>query len=123
MAAGSCGAIQGAIRAKITKMTTSTTPAAASGLWPAARRNEMAAVDMSQKIRRLGARRTPTSKLPHLQPDGAILVDQLKIRLIGRDEAGSIGAGGEGDENVEMQVTEFAWREAVIGTHARQNFP
>src|SRR5580700_1100543 len=50
MAAGSCGAIQGANRAKITKTITNTIPVAASGLWrafPAAqRRNEMAAVDM-----------------------------------------------------------------------------
>jgi hypothetical protein len=45
MAAGSWGAIHGANSAKITKMTTSTTPAAAKGLWPAARRSEMAAVD------------------------------------------------------------------------------
>lgn len=49
MAAGSCGAIQGANRAKITKMTTNTTPVAASGLWRAftatERRNEMAEVD------------------------------------------------------------------------------
>src|ERR1700677_2805423 len=49
MAAGSCGAIQGAKRAKITKMRTSTAPVAASGLWLAVtaieRRNEMAVVD------------------------------------------------------------------------------
>src|SRR5271169_936246 len=49
MAAGSCGAIQGANSAKITKTTTSTTPVAASGLWRAfratLRRNEMAVVD------------------------------------------------------------------------------
>jgi hypothetical protein len=49
MAAGSCGAIQGAHRAKITKMTTSTTPVAANGLWRAFtatdRRNVMAVVD------------------------------------------------------------------------------
>src|SRR5579871_692908 len=36
MAAGSCEAIQGANSAKITKMRTITTPAAASGLWRAA---------------------------------------------------------------------------------------
>src|ERR1700692_2446609 len=49
---GSCGAIQGAKRAKIIKTMTSTTPAAASGLWRAfpatRRRNEMAAVDMDR---------------------------------------------------------------------------
>src|ERR1700675_1185823 len=54
MEAGSCGAIQGANRAKMTNTTTSTTPIAASGLcwafpatFPAIRRGgEMAAVDM-----------------------------------------------------------------------------
>src|SRR6266436_5843190 len=40
--AGSRGAIQGAQRAKITKMTTNTAPVAASGLWRAARGSEMA---------------------------------------------------------------------------------
>ena len=49
MEAGSCAAIQGANRAKITKMTTNTTPVAASGLWRAFptidRRSEMEAVD------------------------------------------------------------------------------
>src|SRR5271169_7183080 len=48
--AGSCGAIQGANRAKIRKTATNTTPIAANGLWRAfpatLRRNEMAAVDM-----------------------------------------------------------------------------
>src|ERR1700758_1370424 len=50
--AGSCGAIQGAKRAKITKTTTSTTPMAAKGLWRALtatrRRSEMAAADIDQ---------------------------------------------------------------------------
>src|SRR5580658_7102605 len=49
MAAGSCGAIQGAKSAKIRKTVTSTTPVAASGLWRAftatERRNETAVVD------------------------------------------------------------------------------
>ncbi len=45
MRAGSCGAIQGANKAEKTKMTTSTTPIAAKGLWRAARGNEMEAVD------------------------------------------------------------------------------
>src|ERR1700678_2788481 len=54
MAAGSCGAIQGATSAKITKITTNTTPTAANGLWRAfpatRRRNVMAAVDMSSTV-------------------------------------------------------------------------
>src|SRR5207249_10424951 len=41
MWAGSCGAIQGAKRAKITKITTNTTPMAANGLCRAARGSEM----------------------------------------------------------------------------------
>ena len=48
MWAGSCGAIQGANRAKITKITTNTTPLAANGLWRAARGSEMAIVDKSK---------------------------------------------------------------------------
>src|ERR1700716_1364363 len=47
--AGSCGAIQGANRAKTTKMVTKTIPVAASGLWLAVRRIEMAAVDICQR--------------------------------------------------------------------------
>src|SRR5271169_954425 len=54
MAAGSCGAIQGANRAKTTNTMTSTKPIAASGLWRAfvatERRNERAAVDMFKSV-------------------------------------------------------------------------
>src|SRR5271166_1890847 len=46
MCAGSCGEIQGAKIAANTKMPTSTTPTAASGLWRAMRGSEMARVDM-----------------------------------------------------------------------------
>src|SRR5882672_10877941 len=45
MKAGSWGAIQGAKRAKATKIRTNTTPVVASGLWRATRWNEMAVVD------------------------------------------------------------------------------
>jgi hypothetical protein len=45
MWAGSWGAIQGAKRAKITKMKTSTTPIVARRLWLAALRSEMEVVD------------------------------------------------------------------------------
>src|SRR5215469_8086931 len=53
MAAGSWGAIHGANTAKITKRMTSTTPAAASGLWrafPTMRWKEMAEVDTSPML-------------------------------------------------------------------------
>src|SRR5215469_17520019 len=53
IAAGSWGAIHGANTAKITKRMTSTTPAAASGLWrafPAMRWKEMAEVDTSPML-------------------------------------------------------------------------
>src|SRR5581483_5213639 len=58
MDAGSCGAIHGASRAKITKTRTSTTPTAARGLWRAfptiRRRKEMAAVDTPRILTRHG---------------------------------------------------------------------
>src|SRR5271165_183941 len=57
IAAGSCGAIHGAKSAKITKITTRTTPVAASGLWRAfpanLRRRVIAAVDMVSNFIRL----------------------------------------------------------------------
>src|SRR3989442_10499071 len=49
MWAGSCGAIHGANRAEMTKITTNTRPVAARGLWRAVRRNEMAAGDIFSK--------------------------------------------------------------------------
>src|ERR1017187_922629 len=54
MDAGSCGAIQGANSAKMTKIKTRSTPIAANGLWRAfparLRRNDMAAVDMDSTV-------------------------------------------------------------------------
>src|ERR1035438_7960559 len=54
MDAGSCGAIQGANSAKMTKIKTRSTPIAANGLWRAfparLRRNEIAAVDMDSTV-------------------------------------------------------------------------
>jgi hypothetical protein len=47
--AGSCGASHGAKIAQSTKITTSTTPIAASGLWRATRGSEMAVVDIASK--------------------------------------------------------------------------
>jgi hypothetical protein len=48
--AGSCGAIQGANTAKITKITTNTAPVVASGLWRAARGSEMESVDTVKSV-------------------------------------------------------------------------
>ena len=42
--------------------------------------------------------------LPHFQLDLAITIDELEIGPIRGDETGAVGAGGESDENVEMQV-------------------
>src|ERR1700733_2566638 len=66
MKAGSCGAIQGAKRAQVTKTTINATPVAASGLWRAfpaiRRRNEMAAVDIDEILNCYAALR----RAPHL---------------------------------------------------------
>ena len=48
MWAGFCGASHGAKTAKITKMTTRTTPVAAKGLWRAARGSEMEKADIPE---------------------------------------------------------------------------
>ena len=49
---------------------------------------------------------------PHFQLDHAIAIDYLKISPIGRDEAGSMGARSESDENLNAKVPEFVRREA-----------
>ena len=56
--------------------------------------------------------------LPHFQFDLAIMIDQFKICTVGGDEARPARAGGERDENIEMQVAQFRRREAVISLHA-----
>src|SRR5579864_2872560 len=82
--AGSRGAIHGANRAKITKITTNTTPAAASGLWRAfparRRRNEMAALDMN------------SLQLPYLEPKIPVMMNQFEIGVIHGDQADVVGA-------------------------------
>src|ERR1022692_73278 len=94
MAAGSCGAIQGANKAKITKRMTNTTPAAASGLWPAVRRNEMAAVDKLTcgilTVNKFCHRVNPSSLVP-LVPAGADRSAQIKT-LIEQRYGLSLGA-------------------------------
>jgi len=59
---------------------------------------------------------------PHLKLDLAVPIDQLKIFPVGSDEACAVRAGSKGDENVEMQITQFMRFEAVIGTDFGQYF-
>ena len=47
-------------------------------------------------------------------------MDELKVFPVGSNETGAVRAGGEGDENVEMQVTQFMRLEALIGTDFSQ---
>jgi len=51
---------------------------------------------------------------PNLKLHLAVAIDQLGVGAVGRDEAGAVGAGGEGDENIGVQVTEFMRLEASI---------
>ena len=60
---------------------------------------------------------------PNFKVDLPVSANQLEIFPIGGDQTSAVRARSKGDENVEMQVTEFGRREAVIGTNARQNFP
>ena len=41
---------------------------------------------------------------PHFEVELAIAADQLKISSISRDQAGALGAGCEGDKDVEVKV-------------------
>ncbi len=50
-------------------------------------------------------------------------MNKLKVGPVGSDQTGPVGASSKGDQNVEMQVTQFGRCEAVIGADARQNFP
>src|SRR5437870_2244794 len=68
MWAGSRGAIHGANRAKMTKITTNTTPVAARGLWRAVGGSEMAMVDILLKpeiaeCAENGSQRSPSQRL------------------------------------------------------------
>jgi hypothetical protein len=57
---------------------------------------------------------------PHFQLDHAIAIDYLKICPIGRDEAGSMGARSESDENVKVKVPQFERREALNAANVGQ---
>ena len=47
----------------------------------------------------------------------AIVIDGLEVSAVRGDEAGSMGACGEGDEDVEVKIAGLARREAVIGAN------
>ena len=57
-----------------------------------------------------------SSTSPHLKLDTAVPVDEFEVSPVGSDETGAVRAGGQGDENVKVQVTQFARLEASIGT-------
>jgi hypothetical protein len=57
---------------------------------------------------------------PHLKPDPTVPIDKLKISSVGGDETGAVRAGGEGDEKVKMQVTEFMRLKAPVCTDLGQ---
>jgi hypothetical protein len=44
---------------------------------------------------------------PHFQLEIPIFADQFKIGAVGRDQARAVGAGGQGNEHVEVQVAEL----------------
>lgn len=41
--------------------------------------------------------------------------DELEVAMVGGDQASAMGAGGEGDEHVEVKVAKLFGREAVPG--------
>lgn len=46
--------------------------------------------------------------------------DQLEVVMIGGDHAGSVGAGRECDQHVEVEIAELFGREAVFGVDRGQ---
>src|SRR5258708_2820634 len=111
--AGSCGAIEGANRAKRMKITASTTPIAASGLWRAfpatRRRSEIAAVDMIEL------------NLPYLESQLSVMMNHFKICPVAGDQAGAARARSQRNQDVEMQIAQFAGRKTASGAKFSQN--
>ncbi len=61
------------------------------------------------------------SHLPNFELELAVAVDRFEIVATGGDEASSVRARGEGDEYVEVQVSEFLRGIGVLGTYFFQN--
>jgi len=59
--------------------------------------------------------------LPDFEFEGAVFSDEFEVGAIGSDEACAVGAGGEGDEHVEVEVAELAAFEAVVADHVAKN--
>lgn len=53
--------------------------------------------------------------LPDFQLEAAVFADELEVGAVGRDEAGAVGADGEGDQHVEVEIAELARFEASFG--------
>ena len=53
--------------------------------------------------------------LPDFQLEVAVFTDELEVGAIGRDEAGAVGANGQGDQHIEVEIAEFARLEAFMG--------
>ena len=46
--------------------------------------------------------------LPDFQLEAAVFADELEVGAVGRDEAGAVGADGQGDQHIEVEIAEFA---------------
>jgi len=55
--------------------------------------------------------------LPDFQFKSAVAADEFEVGAVGGDEARSVGSGGQGDEDVEVEVAELVGLEALIGAN------
>jgi hypothetical protein len=69
----------------------------------------MAAVDMIEL------------NLPYLESQLSVMMNHLKIGSVGGDQAGSAGARGQRNQDVEMQITQFVGGKTVSGAKFSQN--
>src|ERR1019366_1584507 len=59
--------------------------------------------------------------LPYLKADFAEVVNQFKIGPIRSDQTCAMGASGECNQHVEVQITQFAWCETASGMNSCQD--
>ena len=58
--------------------------------------------------------------LPDFQFKSAVAADEFEVGAVGGDEARSVGSGGQGDEDVEVEVAELVCLKAMIFAHFAQ---